>query len=209
MNKIEQIKEKINGNPTLYDYRSYNKEWTQEEINQLLMMEYTEEVPELASQLNRSEYAIITKYIEEAENFESKLIFDVKVIPKDETGEEWEIDDYPLDDFNKNVSVVRCTLNDMVRVNIRLNDEKLRNDPPNGLDNILSHFISVPENGGAGGLFGGVRTTSIDGAEFDPDRYGVLKFKPNVKGNVQIGYQIKEDENDEVGVKKSILIIIE
>jgi len=196
MNKLKQIAQDLKDNPTLYDYYSYSRPWSIEEINQLMMAEYLTDVKELATQMNRSEYSVILKYLEVRNQVDDKLAFDVMILSAEEAGEEWQITDYPLSDFTQGVSIVTCKANEVVRVNIRLLDEALRQEPPSGLKNRLAHFMTMPsENACGGGLFGGVRTTSVEGAEFDPDRFGVLKFDPHQAGYCQIGYEIKEDKD--------------
>ena len=207
MNKLQQIAQDLQDNPTLYDYYSYSREWTIEELNQLMMAEYLTDVKELAAQMDRSEYSVILKYLELRNDLDNKLAFDVMVLSEDEAGEDWQITDYPLSDFTQGLSIVNCKANEIVRVNIRLLDEDLRNEPPNGLKNRLGHFLSIPDENSCGGsLFGGIRTTSVEGSEYDPDRYSVLKFNPHQVGNCQIGFSIKENKEDPVGIKKSIFI---
>ena len=207
MNKLKQIAQNLKDNPTLYDYYSYSKPWTIEEKNQIMMAEYLSDVQELATQMDRSEYSVILKFLELRNDLDDKLAFDAQVISEEEAGENWEVTDYPLSDFQPAVSVVNCKSNEVVRVNIRLLDEAMRQEPPSGLKNRLAHFMTMPsENACGGGLFGVVRTTAVENVEYDPDRFGILKFKPNRAGYCQIGYEIKEHENDPVGIKKTIFI---
>ena len=211
MNKIEKIKEQLEGIPTPYDYFSYTREWTTEEINQVMMSEYSE-LPALAGSLNRSQAAVVAKYLETREDFDNKVVIDALLL--DNSGEnegthDFPFEDYELSAFQKNVSVVHMNINQVIRVNIRLVSEELRASEINTMDKQLSHFMTVPsENGANGGQFGGTRTTAIPDSEYDPDRWGLLNFAPNTTGQIQLGIELKDNKNDELGFKKTILVVV-
>ena len=212
MNKLDKIRDAIHGEPVLYDYYCYEKEWTTGELNQLMMAEYLTDIEELAMQMNRSYYAVVLKYLEVREMLDGKLAFDVKVWEgQQEESAMYQFDgDWNTDEFVKDVSVATMKVGEIIEVLVRVTDPDLRNNLTNELENRWSHFISVSPEGGGGGLFGGTRVMALElgASEHHPDKWGFLRFKANRVGPVQIGMAIRKEASDEYAISKTMLINI-
>jgi hypothetical protein len=209
MNKLEKITSDLYGNPVLYDYYSYEKEWTTEELNQLMLAEYLEEIEGLAVQMNRSKYAVVLKYLEIRAELDNKLAFDMKVWEGQyEDAAMYEFEEWDTDEFTKGVSVANMKVGEILEVLVRIVDPELRENIPTDLDNIWAHFMTTVTNGASGGLFGGTRITclGLGVSESNPDKWGVLRFKANSAGHIQIGMKIKESESDEFHISKTMLV---
>lgn len=213
MNKLQQIAQDLKDNPTLFDYFSYSKEWTTQELNQLMMAEYLEDVKALATKMNRSEYSVILKYLEVRQELDNQMAFDAKVW----TGQQEESAMYVFngewnrDDFIPGVSVINMKVGEILEVLVRITDPELRVSIPLDLDNRWSHFMTVSEEGGGGGLFGGTRTMALElpnGAAI-PDVWGFLRFYANKAGQLQIGMAIRNKKDDEFAISKTMFVNIE
>jgi hypothetical protein len=213
MNKLQQIAQDLKDNPTLFDYYSYSREWTTQELNQLMMAEYLEDVKALATQMNRSEYSVILKYLEIRDQLDSQLAFDAKVwIGQQEESSMYQFDgDWNRDDFIKGISVINMKVGEILEVLVRITDPELRVNIPADLDNRWSHFMTVNPDGGGGGLFGATRVTCLElgQSEHDPDKWGVLRFYATKVGHLQIGMAIKNKSDDEFAISKTMFINIE
>ncbi len=212
MNKLEKITKELYGNPVLYDYFSYDKEWTTQELNQLMMAEYLEEVEGLAMQMNRSKYAVVLKYLETRQMLDGKLAFGLKLWEgQQEESAMYQFDgDWNPDEFTQDVSVATMKVGEILEVLVRIVDEDIRNAIPNDLDNQWSHFISVTPDGGGGGLFGGTRVMALelDHPDHDPDKWAFLRFIANKVGPIQIGMAVRETTSDQFAISKTMLVNI-
>ncbi len=212
MNKLQKIAQDLKDNPTLFDYYSYSREWTTQELNQLMMAEYLEDVKSLATQMNRSEYSVILKYLEVRDQLDSQLAFDARVW----TGQQEEStmyqfnNDWNRDDFIKGVSVINMKVGEILEVLVRITDPDLRVNIPADLENRWSHFITASSEGGAGGLFGGTRVMALGlgQSDHDPDKWGFLRFIANRAGHIQIGMAIRNKADDQFAISKTMFVNI-
>jgi hypothetical protein len=213
MNKLQQIAQDLKDNPTLFDYYSYSREWTTQELNQLMLAEYLEDVKSLATQMNRSEYSVILKYLELRDQLDSQLAFDAKVWEgQQEENSMYQFDgDWDTDEFIKGVSVINMKKGEILEVLVRITDPELRVNIPADLDNRWSHFMTISEEGGGGGLFGGTRTTALELPKGDaiPDVWGFLRFYANKAGSIQIGMAVRNKSDDEFAISKTMFVNIQ
>ena len=210
MNKLDKIRDAIHGEPVLYDYYCYEREWTTGELNQLMMAEYLTDIEELAMQMNRSYYAVVLKYLEVRGMLDGKLAFDVKLWEgQQQASSMYQFEnDWNVDEYTKDVSVASMKVGEIIEVLVRIVDPELRENIPNDLDDIWVHFMTAHDGGG--GLFGGTRITclGLTLSEQDPDKWGILRFMANKAGTVQIGMAIKNEASEEYAVSKTMLINI-
>jgi hypothetical protein len=213
MNKLQQITNDLKDNPTLFDYYSYSREWTTQELNQLMLAEYLEDVKSLATQMNRSEYSVILKYLELRDQLDSQLAFDAKVwTGQQEESSMYQFDgDWDTDEFIKGVSVINMKKGEILEVLVRITDPELRVNIPADLENRWSHFITAPSQGGAGGLFGGTRVMALElgHTDHDPDKWGFLRFIANRAGHIQIGMAVRNKTDDEFAISKTMFVNIQ
>lgn len=213
MNKLQQIAQDLKDNPTLFDYYSYSKEWTTQELNQLMLAEYLEDVKALATRMNRSEYSVILKYLELRETLDNKLAFDIKLWEGQYTDADLvQFDgDWNTDEFTKGVSVANMKVGQILEVLVRITDPELRENIPSDLESQWSHFMVVNQEHGGGGLFGSTRVTCLElgQSQHDPDKWGILRFKANRVGPLQIGMAVKNKADDEFAISKTMFVNIE
>ncbi len=212
MNKLQQIAQDLKDNPTLFDYFSYSREWTTQELNQLMLAEYLDDVKGLAVKMNRSDYSVILKYLELRENLDAKLAYDVRVLKGPYSMNDVHVveSDWDIEDFIQGVSVVNMGLEDILEVNVRIVDPALRENIPDALTTLWSHFMTVPTNGGTGGLYGTRRTTCLDLplTETNPDKWSLLRFYAAQEGSLQIGMSIRDTVEDAFAISKTLLVNI-
>ncbi len=211
MNKLERIKEILHGEPVLYDIYCYEKEWTIEELNQLMLAEYLEEIKVLATKMDRSVYAMVLKYLDLREDLDKTLAFDIKLWEGEQDESlMYQFEEWDTDEFTKGVSVANMKVGEILEVLVRIVDPKLRENIPSELANRWSHFMTVSPDGGGGGLFGGTRVMALElgHADHDPDKWGILRFKANKVGPIQIGMALREKQSDEWAISKTMLVNI-
>lgn len=211
MNKLERIKQILNGKPVLYDIYCYEKEWTTQELNQLMMAEYLEEIEALATKMDRSVYAVVLKYLDLREDLDNTLAFDIKLWEgQQEESSMYQFEEWDTDEFTKGVSVANMKVGEILEILVRIVDPELRENIPGELENRWSHFMTVTPDGGGGGLFGGTRVTALElgHADHDPDKWGILRFKANKVGPIQIGMALREKTSDQWAISKTMLVNI-
>jgi hypothetical protein len=213
MNKLQQIAQDLKDNPTLFDYYSYSREWTTQELNQLMLAEYLEDVKSLATKMNRSEYSVILKYLELRETLDNKLAFDIKLWEGQYTDNDLIQfpEDWNTDEFIKGISVANMKVGQILEVLVRIVDPELRENIPSNLESQWSHFLTVNDPGGAGGLFGSTRVSCLQlgQSEHDPDKWGILRFKANRVGPLQIGMAVRNTADDEFAISKTMFVNIQ
>ncbi len=212
MNKLERIKQILNGKPVLYDIFCYEKEWTTQELNQLMMAEYLEEIEALATKMDRSVYAVVLKYLDLREDLDNTLAFDIKLLegPHEESVLYTTDEDWDTDEFTKGVSVTNLKIGDILEVLVRIVDPELRENIPSNLESQWSHFITVSADHGGGHLFGGTRVTSLGlpHSDHDPDKWAILRFLATKTGPIQIGMAVRETVGDEFHISKTMFVNI-
>ena len=211
MNILEKIREQIHGEPVLFDYHCYHKPWTTQELNQLMMAEYTEQIKDLALQMNRSYNSVVIKYLEVREMMDKTLAFDVKLwAGQQQESDMYQFDgDWNRDEFTKGINVFTMKVGEILEVLIRIVDPELRDNIPPNLGNQWAHYIGVSPDGGGGGLFGGSRVTALElgHSEVDPDMWYFMRFIANKAGPIQIGMAVRQD--DDVSINKTMYVTIE
>lgn len=187
MNKISKILELMNGDPTLWETYSYEKEWTDAELNLMLENEALLKIPELSLELQRPEAALIAKYFELRSDLDGKVVLDVQIISSDLISwSDFTSLEYTLDDLYNDVTVINAKVGDYVRVNVRT----LIPYPPE-TDVALGFSTS-----------GAIQGISATANKTDPDYWAFACAEIVATGTCSIGTQI-------TGLKKMVLFVVE
>jgi hypothetical protein len=189
MKKIQKIIELTNGEPTPFDVLSYEREWTQEELNALSTLEAFKNVKELALQFNRTEAAVIAKYFEIRNGLDEQILLDVMFAPDDKDWVEFSEESYEMDDLIQNVTYINAKVGDIVKVNVRTLIPFSPQTPFKG-------FYEVPTESAP------INNSISNAHNTDADRWASITAQITNTGVFALGTEI-------TGIRRSVLFIVE
>ncbi len=193
MKKIQKIIELVNGEPTPFDVLSYEREWTQEELNALSTLEAFKNVKELALQFNRTEAAVLAKYFEIRNGLDEQILLDVLFAPAGMTAIEFMGNPYTMDDVIPNVTYINAKVGDIVKVNVRA----MITFP----SQVSFMGFSVTPSG-MSGADAPISGPMVSFHKTDQERFGSVTAEVKNTGVFALGTEI-------TGIKRSVLFIVE
>ena len=192
---LENIIQNLQQEPTLYDYKCLTDPWTVQEINVLMMGEFTARIPDIVQQLQRTEYAVIMKYLEIVNMMEDKIRFDARVVQ--ELEDRWDYN--PETDMQQNIYTINANVGDIIQVNMRVIDEDFINTPPNNTE--LAFFSTM---GATNNLHGSMNP------QMDYIKFATITAEAVKAGHSQIGVMYGTSEFGDwqwlEGLKKTLFI---
>ena len=183
--KLEDLIKKIKKDPSPYDYKSLTDPWTDEQLSQIMIGEITDRVSDLAVELQRTEYAIILKYLEVRGELDGEVALDVLIVPDGDVNDVHSTP-HTLDDFtHKDVTFIYANEGDVVKVNVRL-----LVDFPSDAEVFLFHTAGAVDH-----MIGAAPRQNND-------TYASVTAKIVRKGHTRLGTMI-------TGIRKPVTVIVE